>query len=323
MTQTNNRFTLWQQITYGVLFALIYSLSLLPLRVLYGLSTGLYVIVYHCIKYRKKLVRGHLAACFPEKDEADRRGMERAFYRWFCDYIVETVKLFSMSRMEMRRRMVFKGAEVVQACIDRGQGVALYLGHYCNWEWISSIPLWLKGNGYAGSQVYHVLENAVVNQLLLYPRHRMGPDNVPMSQVLRYIMQNRQAGRPVVMGFIADQVPFWNNIGHWLTFMGHEQTPVLTGPERLATRFGMACVYIDIRRLRRGYYEAEFQLMTDCPGEQPPHAITDDYFRRLETSIRRQPHLWLWTHNRWKRTREEYDKMVDPATGKLRMRSEE
>lgn len=319
MARSTYTLNFWQRCCYGVLFALIYGISLLPLRLLYVLSTGLFGLVYHVVGYRRKLVRRHLASCFPEKSPAQLLSLEREFYRWFCDYIVETLKLFSMSKEEMRRRMVFKGAEVVDACVERGQGVVLYLGHYCNWEWISSIPLWLKSRNYAGSQVYHVLENPVMDRLLLYPRHRMGPDNVAIMDVLRYIVGNRQQQRPVVMGFIADQVPFWNNIGDWLTFLHHENTPVLTGAERIARRFDMACVYIDLRRLRRGYYEAEFQLMTATPKEQPDLSISRDYFRRLEQTICRQPAFWLWTHNRWKRTREEYDRMVDPKTGKLKL----
>jgi len=312
-------FTFWQHIAYGILFGVAYAISLLPLCVLYGLSTGLYGLVYHMVGYRKKLVRKHLADSFPDKEEAERRAIERAYYRWFCDYIVETLKLFSMSKAQMRRRMVFKGGDVVDQCIQRGQGVALYLGHYCNWEWISSIPLWLNSPNYAGSQVYHVLESPVMDKLLLYPRHRMGPDNVAVMDVLRYIAKNKEEGRPVVMGFIADQVPFWNNIGDWLTFLHHENTPVLAGTERIARRYNMACVYIDIRRVRRGYYKAEFQLMTDAPKDAPELSITREYFHRLEQSIRRQPHLWLWTHNRWKRTREEYETMIDPVTGKFKM----
>ena len=319
MAQTTPNLTFWQRLCYGVLFGIMYAVSLLPLRVLYVLSTGCYGLIYHVVGYRRRLVRKHLEDSFPEKTEQDRRAIEQDFYRWFCDYIFETVKLFSMSKEEMRHRLIFKGAEVIDRLVEDGQGVALYLGHYCNWEWVSSIPLWLHGEKYAGAQVYHVLENPVMNQLLLYPRHRMGPENVAMQQVLRYIVQNSKEGRPVVMGFIADQVPYWNNIGHWMTFLNHPQTPVLTGTERLARRFNMAAVYIDLRRVGRGYYEAEFQLMSAQPGELPEFAMTEEYFHRLEASIRRQPHLWLWTHNRWKRTREEYDKMVDPRMGKLKM----
>ena len=317
MEQSTYTLNFWQRIAYGLAFTLIYSVSLLPFGLLYRLSDFIFVLTYYIIGYRKALVRKNLRDSFPEKDEKELSEIERTFYRWFGDFIVETLKLFSMSKKSMRKHMIFRNVEMVEQLVARGQGVALYLGHYCNWEWITSIPLWVKGH-YNGSQVYHVLESHVMDKLLLYSRHRMGTDNVKIMDVLRYIVDSRNAGLPVVMGFIGDQVPFWNNIGHWMTFLNHPDTPVLAGTERIARRYNMACVYIDVKRLRRGYYEAEFQLMTDKPKEQPDKSITEDYFQRLEVSIRRQPPYWLWTHNRWKRTREEYDKMVDPVTGKLR-----
>ncbi len=317
MEQSTYALTFWQRIAYGLAFTLIYSVSLLPFWLLYRLSDLIFVLTYYIIGYRRAIVRKNLRDSFPEKDEKELSEIEQAFYRWFGDYIVETLKLFSMSKKSMCKHMTFRNVEMAEQLVAKGQGVALYLGHYCNWEWISSIPQWLKGN-YAGAQVYHVLESHVMDKLLLYSRHRMGTENVKIMDVLRYIVDNRKAGLPVVMGFIGDQVPFWNNIGHWMTFLSHPDTPVLTGTERIARKYNMACVYIDVRRLRRGYYEAEFQLMTDTPKEQPDKSITEDYFQRLELSIRRQPSYWLWTHNRWKRTREEYDKMIDPATGKLR-----
>ena len=317
MEQSTYTLTFGQRIAYGLAFSLVYLISLLPFWLLYLISDLIYLLTYRVIGYRKAIVRKNMRNSFPEKSQEELRQIERQFYHWFGDYIVETLKLFSMSKETMHKHMVFHNAKLLEDFADKGQGVALYLGHYCNWEWITSIPLWVQGN-YFGSQVYHVLESHVMDKLLLYSRHRMGTENVKIMDVLRCIVDNQRQGRPVIMGFIADQVPFWNNIGHWLTFLNHPQTPVLTGTERIARRYNMACVYIDIRRIRRGYYEAEFQLMTPTPKQQPDLSITEDYFQRLEQSIRRQPAYWLWTHNRWKRTREEYDKMIDPETGKLR-----
>ena len=318
MAKTNYKLNIWQWIRYYSSFGLIYSLSLLPLRVLYVLSDMAYLLVYHVIRYRRKLVRKSLADSFPEKDAAERLHIEHGFYHWFCDYLCEEVKAFSISREELRRRLVYTNPELLEHyLLGQHKSVVLYLGHYCNWDWVSGISVHMS-EGFKASQVYHVLENPVADKLMLYPRSRMGNENVPMQDVLRYLVKKRNAGQTTGIGMIADQAPFWNNIGHWLTFLNHPQTPVLTGAEKLARRFDMACLYLDMRCLRRGYYEAEFKLITDRPGDEPEHSITEEYYRLLEASIRRQPHLWLWTHKRWKRTREEYDRMIDPATGRIK-----
>ena len=144
----------------------------------------------------------------------------------------------------------------------------------------------------------------------------MGAVCIPMSETLRRLAEFRQKQQPVVIGYISDQVPFWNNIHHWLDFLNHD-TPVLTGTERLATQTGHAVFYMDVRRIRRGYYEAEFKLITRTPKQMKEFEITDIYFKMLEETIRQAPAYWLWTHNRWKRSHEEFNIRYDPATGRV------
>ncbi len=303
------------KLLYYLTYATLWLLSLLPLRALYVLSDLIYLLVYHVAGYRKHLVRRHLADSFPEKSEAERRRIERAFYRWFCDYLVETVKLLTISHSQIRRRMVFKGTEIIDEIVESGQSCALYLGHYCNWEWITSMPLWVSPKAQCG-QIYHALENADFDRIFLTLRQRMGAVCIPMAETLRRLAAYRQQKQPVVIGYISDQVPFWNNIHHWLTFLHHD-TPVLTGTERLARTAGHAVLYVDITRPRRGYYEAEIKLIARDPRQTKDYELTDAYFRMLEASIRRAPQYWLWTHNRWKRSHEEFNIRYDEQTGRV------
>ncbi len=303
------------KILYYLTYAVLWLFSLLPMWVHYLISDGIYVIVYHLVGYRKKLVRKNLSDSFPEKSEAEIIRIEKDFYRWFCDYFVETIKLLTISRQELRRRMVFKGAELVNKLTENGQSCAVYLGHYCNWEWITSLPLWVTPKAQCG-QIYHVLENSEFDKLFLKLRQRMGAVCIPMAETLRKLAEYRQQRQPVVIGYISDQVPFWNNIHHWCPFLNHD-TPVLTGTERLARSAGHAVFYIDVERPKRGYYVAEFKLIARDPKQTEDYQLTDAYFTLLEASIRRAPQFWLWTHNRWKRTHEEFNLRYDVETGRV------
>lgn len=293
-----------KKILYACIFCIWYLISLLPLRVLYILSDGLYCLIYYVVKYRRPLVRKHLFDCFPEKTDQERLRIERGFYAWFCDYIVESIKLFSMSKKQIMKRMQFVGVEQINETCKNGQSCAVYLGHYCNWEWVTSLPLWAD-NGIEFGQIYHVLENPVFDNLFLYLRNRLGAVSIPMAETLRKIVKMRQDGKQVVIGFIADQVPHWNNIHYWTNFLNHD-TPVLTGTERIAKKANFAVYYLDIMRIKRGYYKAEFKLISQQSKECGDYEITEAYFRSLEKTIQRQPEFYLWTHNRWKRTREKW-----------------
>mgnify|MGYP002626378693 CR=1 FL=1 len=303
------------KIIYYIVLAVWYLLSLLPMRVHYFNSDILFWILYRVIGYRKDVVRKNLRESFPEKDEEELHKIERGFYHFFCDYLVETVKLLTISKEDLRRRMTFKGTELVDEVVESGQSCAVYLGHLCNWEWITSLPLWVTPKAQCG-QIYHPLENADFDRLFLKLRQRMGAVCIPMQDTLREIIRYRRTGQPVVIGFISDQKPHWVNIHHWVDFLHHD-TPVLTGTERIARKMNHAVFFMDVRRIRRGYYEAEFKLITREPQKMQDYQLTDIYFKMLEESICRAPEFWLWSHDRWKRTRKEFNERFMVIDGKV------
>lgn len=300
----------------SLLYVIFYAFSLLPLRVHYLLSTMLYLLLRYVVRYRLKVVRKNLSTSFPEKSESELRTIENGFYRFFCDYLVESVKLMTIGKENLKRRMAFKGAEEVDQCIREGQSVAVYLGHYCNWEWVTSLPLWFTPEAKCG-QIYHPIENKAFDRLFLRLRQRLGAHCIPMQETLRRIIEFRKAEQPVVIGYISDQKPNWVNIHHWVDFLHHD-TPVLTGTERIIRKVGHAVFYLDMHRVKRGYYEGEFKLITRNPSEvDGEFGITDIYYQMLEQSIIRAPEFWLWSHNRWSRTREEFNERFEVVDGKV------
>lgn len=303
------------KLLYTFVFFLCYLLSLLPMQIHYVISDGLYLILYRVIGYRREVVRRNLTTSFPEKIEAELRTIERDFYRWFCDYIVESMKLLTISNRNIKKRMVFKGVERLEQCFEEGQSIGLYLGHYCNWEWITSLPLTLSDKAQC-AQIYHPIENKGVDLLFLRLRQRMGSICIPMADTLRKILEFKQAGQLFIIGYISDQKPNWSNIHHWVDFLHHD-TPVLTGAERIIRKFNHAVFYADIHRVRRGYYEVEFKPMTKEPQQLEEYQLTDMYYQMLEENIRKAPAYWLWSHNRWSRTREEFDRRFEVVDGKV------
>ena len=303
------------KILYYIVLAVWYVFSLLPMRVHYFNSDLLFWILFKLMGYRRDVVWKNLTESFPEKSEEELRKIERGFYHFFCDYLVETVKLMTISQEEMKRHIVFRNTELADEILESGQSIALYLGHYCNWEWVSSIPLWLTPKAWCG-QIYHPLENKDFDKLFLKIRKRMGAHCIAMQDTLREVVKHKRENQPIIIGYISDQVPFWTNIHHWVDFLNHD-TPVLTGTERIVRKMDHVVLYLDIQRVRRGYYEAEFKLITREPQKMGEFKVTDIYWQMLEDSIRRSPEFWLWSHNRWKRTREEFDERFDVVNGKV------
>lgn len=295
--------------------------SLLPFWILYLLSDFIYLVLYRLIGYRIKIVRKNLTDSFPEKSEKELRNIERKFYHCLCDYFVELLKTVSISNSAIQKRMVFKGTDLVNQCVEEGQSCAVYLGHTFNWEWITSLPLWVSDKAHCG-QLYHALENPTFDQLFLRVRQRWGAECIALVDILRKTVEYKRHNQPTVLGYLGDQVPHWNNIHHWCWFLNHD-TPVMTGTERIAIKNKQAIFFLEVSKVKRGYYEAEFKLITRTPEQLKEFEATDIYHQMLETSIRRQPELWLWSHNRWKRTREEFNRRFKIVDGKVIQIAEE
>lgn len=304
-----------KNLTYYLSFALWFIISLLPLWVFYRLSDGLYYLVYHVVRYRRRVVYANLRSSFPEKSESEIERIAKDFYSFFCDYIVETLKFFSMGEKNIRKRMKFEGLGQVKEDFANGRSVSVYLGHYCNWEWISSLGLHLDEQC---GQIYHPLENATLDRLFLYMRGRFKAQSIKMDDTFLTILKWKKEGRKNIVGYIADQVPGYNNIHYWADFLHHD-TPVFTGAERISKIMDTAVYYIDVERPRRGYYVARFIKIADSLNEHPVFFATEQYFRLLEQNIQRAPQYWLWSHKRWKRTREEFNRMFTEEERKKRL----
>lgn len=276
--------------------------ALLPMPILYGISDGLAFVLGRMWGYRRKVVRDNLAACFPESTERERRGMERRFYRRFADNIVETLKLLHVSDSYMARHMEFADTEIIDGLLDEGKSVAVYFAHTFCWEWAPSITLHTRhrpSEKYVYGQVYRPLRSKAFDRLMLGIRSRFGSHSFPKATTLRELLVLRRKGALSVTGFMSDQHPSHGDPGHLTTLLGRP-TLMITGTETLARRLGMAAVYWDMEQTSRGHYKITTRLLAPDASALAEGELTERYTRALETTIRRDPSLWLWSHKRWK-----------------------
>lgn len=299
------------------IYCLFYAISLLPFRLLYVLADIECFMLYHVIRYRRGVVRRNLVTSFPDKSEQEIIQIEKRFYHWFCDYFFEAVKLLSISDAELCRRFTIINSEEVEQCFKEGQDVAAILGHYCNWEWLSCVGMNLPLERETGL-IYHPLRNKAFDYLFRKLRlHEKHSRVIPKQDILRYVLSRKKEGIRNICGYISDQGPKWKNIHLWLPFLNHEHTPVFTGGERIMRKMNNAVFYVEMSRPKRGYYTATYKLITRTPNALEPDGITRRFFQMLEQTIRREPAYYLWSHNRWKRTKEEFDRRFQVVNGKV------
>ena len=72
------------------------------------------------------------------------------------------------------------------------------------------------------------------------------------------------------------------------------------GVDKLAKITKRPVVFVAVRRLRRGYYEATLEPIGTPPYERQDLSLLERYAERTEALIREDPSAWLWSHKRWK-----------------------
>lgn len=264
------------------------------MALLYSIGYGLYILLYYITGYRKKVVIDNLKKSFPEKSEADIKRIEKKFYRYLADLIVESVKGFTISKKALLKRMQFNNPEVLTELVKSNQSAIMVMGHYGNWEWLCRASQLLAENKMIVA--YKPLSNPQFNTLLQKARTEFGVESVPMMQVPRVI---KNQTKPFLMILLADQSPSDIASAIWVPFMNRE-TPVMPGIEKLALKYNLPVYYNTINCIKRGYYSCTFEYICRPEEAQAPGAITLLHTQALEKTIHNKPEFWLWSHRRWK-----------------------
>ena len=294
---------MWDKIQYAFLYSWVKVHALLPMRALYVLSDILYVLIYKIAGYRVKVVRRNITASFPDKSKAEWRQLERRFYHHFADYIVETIKLAHISLDEIQQRAYLKNPELVDQLMEKGHTCfILTMGHYGNWEWFSGSTTRFEDSRIY--QIYRPLNNKAFDKLFADLRTQFGSFGIKKNDTIRDIIKLKQDKTKSVVIFLADQTPSKANLHYWTEFL-HQDTAILTGPERIARKLNLPVIFLDTQKVKRGYYTVDMKLITENPKETLENYITERYARLLEKMILRDPAYWLWTHKRWKHKHEQ------------------
>jgi len=281
-------------------YIIIKPLSLLPIRILHGLSYLLYLVVYTLLGYRTNVVYSNLTHSFPEKSKKELKVIMSKFYLHLCDLIVESIKGFSISHRAVEKRMKFKNMEIVEKLHREGTHLVVAGGHYGNWE-LFALAIG-KATAYSPLALYTPIASEFFNKKFLKSRGKYGLKLLSVKEIRSKMEKLMDEQYMVIFG--SDQSPRKSQRAYWTNFLNQE-TGVQFGAEKIAVEFNAAVVFFNIYKVKRGYYEVDCVLICEAAREAEYGYITEMHTKLLESVIRKQPEFWLWSHKRWKHSRPE------------------
>ena len=284
-----------QFLVFILVYPLIWLISILPFPLLYLFSDFIFVLLYYVFGYRKKVVRANLALAFPEKTVQERKYIEKKHYRHLSDIFMEMLKTFTISNKALAKHYKYTNLEIFDQ-LDENQSVIIVGGHYNNWEWVVQLPQFVKYEGYAA---YAKIENPFFEKVIKKSREQFGSKFIKTYHFIKQFERNKAEGVLSVTGLLSDQSPIYHKTKFWTKFMG-VCVPTHVGAEVLAKKSNQAYMYIQVDKVKRGYYEVSFELITDKPNDYTDFELTETFIRRLEKTIYAAPEYYFWTHKRWK-----------------------
>ena len=286
-----------QGFIFYLILPLIYLISLLPFWFLYRISDVMYFIVYYVIKYRRNVVVQNLRNSFPEKSIEEINKISKKYYAYLCDLILESFKKLTMTKKQTLKHIKFNDKSLFDKMFEEKKSLILLMGHYGNWEMAgSAFTLLAKYQLYV---IYKPLSNKYFENLMVKTRTMFGTKLIKVHSTLRDMLANKNS--ITATAFIADQTPPPES-AYWTMFLNQE-TPVFTGAEKIGKKLDSPIIFINIDRVRRGYYEITAELLFDNPKETSENEISETFIKRLEKEINKKPEIWLWSHRRWKHKR--------------------
>jgi KDO2-lipid IV(A) lauroyltransferase len=262
-------------------------------------SDFIYLIVYYVIGYRKKTVRENLALALPNLSDEERLVIEKKSFHHLCDIFLEMIKTMTISKKEISKRFVFTNLEVYKKLEEKEKSIAMMLAHYASYEWVISMNTYVTFSAFA---IYKKINNPYFDKLVRNIRSRFKASLITTKETIPVIIKNNKSKELSIYGFASDQSPILSSAYHWQKFMGIE-VPVHTGAEMLAKKYDMNVVFLKVKKVKRGYYEASFEVLSENAKEVPNYEITDKFLKLVEQQIHEAPEYYLWTHKRWKHRR--------------------
>ena len=278
-----------------LIFGALKGLAALPLGILYFFADFITFLLYHVVKYRRNVVRKNLTDSFPGKDIKEIKKIEKDFYRYLGDQIMETIKTLHISDKELLKRISIINYEKVNETLSSGRNAVILMGHYGNWEWVQEITRDFLPEVKMVS-IYHPLNDKVFDELFIILRSRWNAHILPMKKAPRFLLN--RGNMPWVCGFIADAYTWHKNEDNWIEFLNHK-TWFITGPEEIGNKVGADYFFLEMSRKKRGYYDIILHEIKPSDFNQP-YPYLREFWRLFEETIRKNPAYWLWSHKRWK-----------------------
>jgi len=295
------------KLEYGLLWAVVRSLGLLPRWLARVVAIGFALVVYRGYGRLRKVGMRNLEMAYPGMPAKERRRILRGVFVSLGRQLAEFCLFPSYTPENVGRVVIYDGFENFERARAKGKGVLFLTGHLGGWE-LSSFFHSLQGHPL--QIVMRGLDNPYVDRLVQSYRTMHGNSVVDKDDFVRGLLGAMKKGETVGILMDTNMTP---PQGVFVDFFG---IPACTasGLARIAMRTDAAvvpgfCVWDSVLRKYRLRFDPAMELIRTGADDEDVLTNTALFTEKIEEFVRKYPEQWLWVHRRWK-TRPEGEKVL-------------
>ncbi len=285
-----------QKFLSGILYILIWILSLPPLKILYFGSWIGFLLIHHVFKYRHDIIYSNLEKSFPDFNKTQLEDLTKKYHKHLSQVFSEAIKAMHWPVGRMKERIQLSNPEYFAELLKSGKNIIVLAGHTGNWEWL---PALIAPYGYDVLGVYKPQTSKVFDEFTFKMRQKESVTPIAMRETARAMKKAGADEKPKALLLIADQIPAKPDIHFWEDFL-NQKTAWFTGGEKIAQKYDLPIVFMKVMKSSPGRYVGSIVPISINPGQEKEGDISRKYIAELENNILAQPENWLWSHRRWK-----------------------
>ncbi len=258
-------------------------------------------ITYYFFHKRIKITIENLTNAFPEKSIKEIKLVAKKVFQNIGITFIELALFPKLDKEKIVKLVKYKNLDLMIEKFRLNRGLIMLSGHFGNWELIAFSAGYISGHPL--TIIVKTQSNKFVDSLINKHRTLLGNKVVPMQNSVKEILNTLKAGGVVAM--LADQSAPKESV--FINFFNRE-VATFQGPAvfALKTKAPMLMGFI-IRKEDFTYEVVLEEIQTEDLveySEKNVQILTQRHTEMLEKYIRQYPHLWMWTHRRWKNIRE-------------------
>ncbi len=268
----------------------------LPSTIAIAMGRGLGWMGFSLLRIRRQVTLDNLKNAYPDRSASWIRKTAGACYRHFGRVAVELARLPKLNPRWIERNMDFRGSDVLDRCLENGNGGIVLSGHFGNWEIMGATAAVM---GYPITYIVTTQRNKDVETLIDNLRRGKNIEIIKTHDSPKIIIQALKNNR--LLAVLSDQDAHQD--GEFVPFFGRPASTPRGGPV-LHLKTGAELIFGYATGLPGGKWQVTFEEIPAPPNDLDTNtkvkALLAYATERLEQEVRKNPEQWLWMHRRWK-----------------------